>query len=132
MDTEDKMSQLERLFADVREYINLRFEALKLQAVEHFSSFSSLLFSVVMGMLLFMCAFLFIMAGFTCWLSRALHSPAVAMFITGGFIVCLTVIVLSLRKYIFTNRMVRFFLKMFFYAAPSEKTDGVKEENDEA
>jgi hypothetical protein len=43
--------------------------------------------------------------------------------------------VLLLRKRIFTNRMVRFFIKMFFNHTPQsfdEKPDGVKDENDEA
>lgn len=136
MDAGDKISQLEHLFADVREYINLRLDALKLRAVDHLSSSSGLLFSVIMGMLLFMCAFLFIMAGFTCWLGQALHSPAGAMFITGGFIACLSALVLLWRKHIFTNRMVRFFLKIFFNPASpdlhQEKPAAVKDGNDEA
>ncbi|MDR0738095.1 MAG: hypothetical protein LBF39_03365 [Prevotellaceae bacterium] len=136
MGAEDKISQLGHLFGDVREYINLRFDALKLRAVDHLSSSSGLLFSVIIGMLLFMCAFLFIMAGFTYWLGQALRSPAGAMFIIGGFIACLSTLVLLWRKHIFTNRMVRFFLKIFFNPASpdlhQEKPAAVKDENDEA
>jgi hypothetical protein len=114
MDAEDKISQLEQLLSEVTVYINLRLETLKLRAVGHLASFSGLLFGIVAGMLLLMLALLFLLAGFTYWLGQALHSPAVAMVITGGFVLCVTVLVLLWRKHIFTNRMVRFFIKVFF------------------
>jgi hypothetical protein len=135
MNPEDKISQLEQLLTDVSEYINLRLDALKLRMVDHLSSFSGLLFSIIAGMLLLMAALLFILGGLTYWLGQLLHSPAGAMCITGGFILCLTVLVLSLRNHIFTNRMVRFFMQLFFNPTPPdlhrEKPAGdVKEEND--
>jgi hypothetical protein len=117
MDAEDKISRLEQLLSDATAYINLRFDALKLRAAGQLSALSGLLFSIIIGTLLFLCAFLFIMAGFTCWLAQALHSPAGAIFITGGFILCMAILVLLLRKRIFTNRMVRFFIKIFFNEA---------------
>ena len=132
MDAEDKLSQLEQLMADVTEYINLRIDALKLRIADHLSAFSGLIFGTLLGVLLLLLALLFILAGFTWWLSQALHSPAVALFITGGFILCLTILVFALRKRIFTNRMVRFFIKLFFNPASAEEPDSVKEENDEA
>jgi hypothetical protein len=123
MSTEDKISQLEQLLSDVTEYINLRFDALKLRMVDHLSAFSGLLLSIIAGMLLLMVAVLFILSGLTYWLAQVLHSPAGAMCITGGFMICLTVLIFLLRNHIFTNRMVRFFIKMFF---------GTKKEDDEA
>jgi hypothetical protein len=136
MNTEDKLSQLEQLLSDVTEYINLRFDALKLRMVDHLSAFSGLLLSIIAGMLLLMLAFLFILSGLIYWLGQALHSPAGAMIITGGFTICLAVLVFMLRNHIFTNRMVRFFIKMFFNSSLSdssrEKSDDIKEENDEA
>jgi hypothetical protein len=132
MNQEDKISQLEQLLADVKTYVNLRIDALKLRMVDHLSAFSGMLFSIIAGISLLILAMLFIMAGFTCWLAEAIHSTAGALFITGGFILGVTVLVLSWRKYIFTNRLVRFFINLFFNPAPPEKADGVKEENDEA
>jgi hypothetical protein len=132
MESEDKISQLEQLMADITAYINLRFDALKLRAVDHLSSCSGMLFSAITGMLLFVLALLFLLAGCTYWLAQILHSPAGAMFITGGFVLCITVLVILLRKKIFTNRMVRFFIRMFFNPTPPGSHRENKENDDEA
>ncbi|MDR3185079.1 MAG: hypothetical protein LBT49_06725 [Prevotellaceae bacterium] len=135
MEAEDKISQLEQLIAGVTAYINLRLDALKLQAAGHLSSFSGWLLGIITGALLLLLALLFFLAGFAYWLGQLLDSPAAALCLTGGLIVCVTGVVLLLRKCIFTNRMVRYFVKMFFNHTPQgfgEKPDGAKADNDEA
>jgi VIT1/CCC1 family predicted Fe2+/Mn2+ transporter len=131
MDTGDKLAQLEQLIVDVNKYFNLRFDALRLRAVEHLSTLFSLIFSTLVGIFLLMLAFLFIMSGVTVWLGNLIGSLIGAMFITGGFFLIIAIIVIIFRKKIITNRMVRVFIKMFFDYDTPDKNWTVRNRNED-
>jgi hypothetical protein len=129
IETEDKISQLEQLLAEIKKYFHLRMDALKLRAADNLSTLFSLLLSTLICIFLLTIAFLFLLGAFTYWLSLAIGSPAGAMLITGGFVLLLTAILLLLRKKIITNRMVRLFIRLLF-AAPYRERKHTEEEND--
>jgi hypothetical protein len=114
MDTEDKCSQIRKLLNDVTEYVNIRFNALKLQGIDHLSNLFGVIFITIVCIFLLALALLFLMAGVAIWMEQYIGSLTGALFLVGGFFVVLAVLVVLCRKQFIINRMVRIFVRMFF------------------
>lgn len=99
---------------EVKEYVSLRIQSLKLTAVENLSSFTSKSFGVFVFVLLLTIAVVLLTFGFTLWLGDLLESHALAFAIVGGVYLVASLVVFTLRDRLIANSMVRMFSKMFF------------------
>jgi hypothetical protein len=99
---------------EVKEYVSLRIQSLKLTAVENLSSFTSKSFGVFVFVLLLTIAVVLLTFGFTLWLGDLLESHALAFAIVGGVYLVASLVVFALRDRLIANSMVRMFSKMFF------------------
>lgn len=108
-------NKLTSLISDeVKEYVSLRIQSLKLTAVENLSSFTSKSFGVFVFVLLLTIAVVLLTFGFTLWLGDLLESHALAFAIVGGVYLVASLVVFALRDRLIANSMVRMFSKMFF------------------
>ena len=99
---------------EVKEYVSLRIQSLKLTAVENLSSFTSKSFGVFVFVLLLTIAVVLLTFGFTLWLGDLLECHALAFAIVGGVYLVASLVVFALRDRLIANSMVRMFSKMFF------------------
>ena len=99
---------------EVKEYVSLRIQSLKLTAVENLSSFTSKSFGVFVFVLLLTIAVVLLTFGFTLWLGDLLESHALAFAVVGGVYLVASLVVFALRDRLIANSMVRMFSKMFF------------------
>jgi len=109
---QDKQTSL--ISDEVKEYVSLRMQSLKLTAVENLSSFTSKSFGVFVFVLLLSIAVVLLTFGFTLWLGDLLESHALAFAIVGGVYLVASLVVFALRDRLIANSMVRMFSKMFF------------------
>ncbi len=109
---QDKQTTL--ISDEVKEYVSLRIQSLKLTAVENLSSFTSESFGVFVFVLLLSIAVVLLTFGFTLWLGDLLESHALAFAIVGGVYLVASLVVFALRDRLIANSMVRMFSKMFF------------------
>ncbi len=109
---QDKQTSL--ISDEVKEYVSLRIQSLKLTAVENLSSFTSKSFGVFVFVLLLSIAVVLLTFGFTLWLGDLLESHALAFAIVGGVYLVASLVVFALRDRLIANSMVRMFSKMFF------------------
>ncbi len=109
---QDKQTSL--ISDEVKEYVSLRIQSLKLTTVENLSSFTSKSFGVFVFVLLLSIAVVLLTFGFTLWLGDLLESHALAFAIVGGVYLVASLVVFALRDRLIANSMVRMFSKMFF------------------
>lgn len=108
---------------DVKEYISLRIQSLKLTAVENLSTFVSSAFGVLVFALCLMVALLLLTFGFTLWLGEMLDNHALAFAIMGGLFLVVSLVAFLLRDRLITNAMVGFFSRMFFSTRQNAEDD---------
>ena len=105
---------MEQLASDLTEYINLRFKALKLSAVEHLATLLSSGFGVLLFLLLISMTLFFFAVAFILWLGSAIGSYVWALVIVGAFFLLLSIVAFVLRDRVIVNALVRRFCQMFF------------------
>lgn len=108
---------------DVKEYISLRIQALKLAAVENLSTFVSSAFGVLVFVLCLVVALMLLTVGFTLWLGVLLGSDALAFAIVGGFFGVVSLVAFLLRDRLIADAMVRTFSRMFFTTRQNAEDD---------
>ncbi|MBP3425489.1 MAG: phage holin family protein [Rikenellaceae bacterium] len=108
---------------DVKEYISLRIQSLKLTAVENLSTFVSGAFGVLVFALCLMVALLLLTFGFTLWLGEMLGSHALAFAIVGGVFLVVSLVAYLLRDRLIADSMVRHFSRMFFTTRQNAEDD---------
>ena len=105
---------IEDLCVSVREYISMRWDAIKLGGVEGLSVFVSRLIVWSLCLLVLMVAFLYLGFELSYCIGSALDSDALGFTIVGGTFLLGGVILYLCRKRFFVNAMVRFFVRLFF------------------
>ncbi len=111
---------MEQLFAEVKNYIDLKIKYYKLEAVEKLSLGVGKVLALLVFILLIGFAILLLTAALVILVAEWVNSYLWAFVIVGGFFALVAVLFLVLRESIFTNSMVRTFSKMFF---PEKKED---------
>jgi VIT1/CCC1 family predicted Fe2+/Mn2+ transporter len=111
----DKNTNSNTLISDeVKEYVSLRVQSLKLAAVDNLSTFISKSFGVLLFTLLLTISLLLLTIGLSLWLGEVLQSTPLAFAITGGVTMVAALIIFALRGRLITNSLVRLFSQMFF------------------
>lgn len=105
---------VEDLSASVREYISLKWNAVKLDGVEGLSVFVSRFVALSLCFLALAVAFLFLGFALSYCIGSALNSNVLGFTIVGGAFLLGGVLLYLLRKRFLVNAMVRFFVKLFF------------------
>ena len=105
---------VEGLAGSVLEYISMRFDQAKLKGVEGLSVFFSRFAAVSLVLLLVTVTAQFIGLAIGYRLGEMLGSTALGFAITGAFFLLLAIILYLLRKRLFVNSFVMFFVKLFF------------------
>jgi len=98
----------------VKEYLDMRISAVKLQIVEHLSIIMARIVFYVLLFVLFSIALFFIGSTFSLWMGELVGSEAAGALITASIFLAICLIIFFMRKKIFVNSMVGMFSKMFF------------------
>ncbi len=111
----DKNTNSNTLISDeVKEYVSLRVQSLKLAAVDNLSTFISKSFGVLLFTLLLTISLLLLTIGLSLWLGEVIQSTPLAFAITGGIMMVAALIIFAMRGRLITNSLVRLFSQMFF------------------
>ncbi len=105
---------VEDLSASVKEYISMKWDALKLDGVEGLSVFVSRFVALSLCFLTLTVAFLFLGFALSYCIGSALDSNVLGFTIVGGTFLIGGVLLYLFRKRFLVNVMVRFFVKLFF------------------
>lgn len=105
---------IEELSVSVREYLSMKWDAIKLGGVEGISVFVSRFVAFSLCLLALTVAFLFLGFALSYCIGDALNSDALGFTIVGGAFLLCGVLLFLLRKRFLVNAMVRFFVKLFF------------------
>lgn len=114
MDENSNKSRLEELAGAAREYVDIRLDEYRLKGVENFSIISNralvilivtMLGAVILQLLGFALAF---------FIGNIFGSTALGFTIVALLLACTLAIIYAKRDTMFTNRMIRMYMKMFF------------------
>ena len=98
----------------VKDYLDMRISAVKLQIIEHLSIIMARIIFYVLLFVLLSIALFFIGSTFSLWMGELLGSQAAGALITASIFLTICLIIFFMRKNIFVNSMVGMFSKMFF------------------
>ncbi len=105
---------VEDLGVSIREYLGMKWDAVKLDSVEGLSVFVSRFVILSLSFLALTVAFLFLGFALSYRIGSALDSDALGFTIVGGTFLIGSVLLYFLRKKLLVDTMVRFFVKLFF------------------
>lgn len=105
---------IEDLGVSVREYLSMKWDAVKLGGVEGLSVFAGRLVALSLSLLVLTVAFLFLGFALAYCIGSALGSDALGFTIVGGAFLIGGLLLYFLRKRFMVNAMVRFFVRLFF------------------
>ena len=108
---EEKLN--EKIVGDLKSYVNLRVDAVKLNLVEHLSSVIGRGIALVIALFFINLALMIFTAAIVYGVYMWLGSPIWSIVIVGTFYLLLGVAVLLLRKF-FINKMIELFSAIFF------------------
>lgn len=104
----------EEFGSSVKDYLDMRKEVTKLTIVEHLSQISAKVISFFLIIISVSLSISFFSTALSRWLNTLFHSELAGPLIMGGFFLIIFIIIFSLRKKLFTNNMVKMFIKIFF------------------
>ena len=105
---------MKELFEDIKYYIDLRVQRVKLTVVEHLSTLFSKAIAFVLMILFALLALLTLTGALIAAMSVWLNSVIWAFLIVAALYIILAVIMFALREKMFAGTMVSMFSKMFF------------------
>lgn len=111
------------LIENLKEYILLRFDLLKLNTVEKSSSVLSLIFGFLVGSLLIFLAVIFLSFAFIYWLGDLFGSMIPGLLIVGGFFILLFIFFYFFREKLLLNPIIRKMSALFFENDPNDDDD---------
>jgi cation transport ATPase len=112
---------LEELISSIKDYLSMKVDDTKLHLAESFSILFSKLIFFVIAIVIGGLAVGFLATAFNSWLEVLLNSRIYASLVTSGIFILSIVVLFFLRKRLFTNNMVRLFIKLFFEKPNNEK-----------
>ncbi len=118
---------------DGKEYLNTRYDLLRLELLEKVSSVVSLLILVMVGLLLISSVWIYIACILIVLMEKAFGSFIPAFMIMGGFSLIVLVLVALFRNQLILNPLIRRFSKILFddVVAEEDEDEDNESENDE-
>lgn len=104
----------EKLISDAREYVDLKIDNLKLQAVEGLSLGAGRAVALMVIMMVLFIVIASFSFGCVCLLGELVGSWAMAAFIVGGVFLIVLVALFLLRRRMFVDMFVRLFIEVFY------------------
>lgn len=111
------------LVKEVKDYILLSYDLLRLNLVEKLSRVIALILSLFVGILLLVTALVYFSLAFVYWTGIFFGSLIPGFLILGGLFLLLFFIFFSLRKRLFVNPMIKFLSGIFFNEPPKADED---------
>lgn len=108
---------------NIKEYVHLRVDLLKLEIVEKSSFFISLIIGLVVGALLSFFALTFLCLAFAYWMGTIFGSMIPGLLILGGFFILLFLLFYFFRDKLLLNFIVRKITAVFFEDNKNEDDD---------
>lgn len=97
-----------------KEYINLRLDEYKLKGVENFSLLSNRILVILVATMLGAVMLQLLGFAFAFLIGELIGSTALGFAIMSVIFGCILAIIYAKRETLFTNRMIRMYMKMFF------------------
>lgn len=113
---------LDELYSSLKEYLDLRINESKLSLAESLAVLFSRMIVFVLAVITGSVAFTFIAFAFSEWIGALLNSQALGSLITGGIFLIAVIILVLLRKRLFTDSMVKLLIGMIFKNRGNEST----------
>lgn len=104
----------DKLFSDARKYVDLKFDSLKLKAVEGLSVSMGRVVTLLVLMLILAIVIASFALGCVFLLGSLIDSWAGAAFIVGGVFLQLLIVLYLLRRRLFVNMFVKLFIEVLY------------------
>ena len=108
------LDEFSEIIKEFKKYIELKYNIAKLDIIEKLVITASLLFTSFIILILMPLAFFFLPFGLSLYLGSVLGATHYGFFITGGFILIITLIIILLRKKLITNPILKLLLSELF------------------
>ncbi len=95
------------LFQNIKDYIKLQIDLLKINLTEKSSQILSVILSLLIGVILLLVAFIYFSMALVHWMASLLNSMIYGYLIVGGIFVILFLVFYLLRKKIFLNPLIK-------------------------
>lgn len=112
---------LEDLTASIKEYLELRIDEIKLNVAEGLALIISKFISTLILIFLGAIAVGYLSYAFGSWIGDLLNSAELGALITAGVIIILMIIVFLCRNRLFSDSLIRMFVKLFFNRDEKER-----------
>lgn len=127
MDTSDSKTDIYKSFVkEVKDYVSLNYDLLRLNLVEKLSLIIALILSLFIGILLVITALVYFSLAFVHWTGTLFESLIPGFLILGGLFILLFIIFFSLRKRLFVNPMIKL-LSSIIFNEPKKPTEDENE-----
>lgn len=110
----DLAKPAENLVGDIKDYISMQEDRLKLEATKAASTSIARLLSMVLIILVAFVALLLLSFACVLLLGEAMHSYSAAAFIVAGVVILLTAVLFLCKKKLFVNTFVKLFIDVFY------------------
>ncbi|MDR2912134.1 MAG: phage holin family protein [Alistipes sp.] len=99
---------------DALDYVRLRWDSLRLEAVDRLSCAASRALGCILALTLLLGALMFMMFALALWLGELTGHLSLGFLISGGVLLVAGVVVHLLGRRMFAGRTVRYFVELFF------------------
>ena len=114
MDNKTLPENLAEINATLKDYINVRFDLIKVRLLEKMTQIGTRFLSLVAGVVALFSFLIFIMFSFSFWYGQETGSLSEGFLISAGFFLLLIILVIIFRKKLFSNVLVRSLAKILF------------------
>ena len=110
----DLAKPAENLADDIKDYISMQEDKLKLETTKAASTSIARLLAMVLIILVAFVALLLLSFACVLLLGEAMHSYSAAAFIVAGVVIILTALLFLCKKKLFVNTFVKLFIDVFY------------------
>lgn len=115
MNTSESQTDIYKSFVkDVKDYVSLNYDLMRLNLVEKLSMVIALILSLFIGILLIITALVYFSIAFVHWTGTFFDSLIPGFLILGGLFILLFIIFFLLRKRLFVNPMIKLLSSIIF------------------
>lgn len=112
--SESKIDIYKPFVKDVKDYVLLNYDLLRLKLVEKLALVIALILSLFISILLIIIAIVYFSFAFVHWMGIFFESLIPGFLILGGLFIILFIIFFSLRKRLFVNPMIKLLSSIIF------------------
>ncbi len=114
IENERLTDDLALIISEIKKYIDIKYDLVKLDLIEKIALISSLLFTLLIMLIVFPSVFLFTSLGIAYYLGSLLGATYWGFLILGGFFFIIGIIIFLLRNRLITKPVLRSLLRVIF------------------